>query len=292
MSGGFYFFGLMALISALSLYEYYRLARAKAARPQVATGLVFGLCVNAVFIYDKLQYVILEAATGWGLAIPLPSMAQWFLILALVFVPTIVLVELFRNNGSALINVAVTLFGVFYVSFFLGSFVGLRELFVPADFPIFLYFNVHGIEIAADIVEKVYAWGGYTVITVLASIWVCDSAAFFAGRAWGRHKLFPRVSPNKTWEGAVAGFIGAVLAFVAARELALPYMTMTSAIVCGSIVGVFGQLGDMVESLLKRDAGVKDSSGLIPGHGGVMDRFDSLILVSPVIFLYLDFIVF
>ena len=82
------------------------------------------------------------------------------------------------------------------------------------------------------------------------------------------------------------------MAFVAAREFALPYMTMTSAIVCGSIVGVFGQLGDMVESLLKRDAGVKDSSGLIPGHGGVMDRFDSLILVSPVIFLYLDFIVF
>jgi phosphatidate cytidylyltransferase len=282
----------MTLISSLALHEYYRLARTRGAKPQIVTGLMFGVCVSAVFMYEKLQYIILGVAARWGWAVPLPTMAQWFLILALVFVPAILLVELFRNKGTALMNVAVTVFGVFYIPFFLGSFIGLRELFVPADFPVFLYFDVHGIDIPAGIVEKVYAWGGYTVIAVFASIWVCDSAAYFAGRAWGKHKLFPRVSPNKTWEGAGAGFLAAVLAFIAAKEIALPYMTMSSAIVCGCIVGVFGQLGDMVESLLKRDAGVKDSSGLIPGHGGVMDRFDSLILVAPIIFLYLDFIVF
>lgn len=290
--GGFYFFGLMALISALALHEYYQLARKKGVKPQVVLGLVFGFCVSAVFIFDKLQYVVLSVAVGWGWAIPLPSMAQWFLILVLAFVPTIVLVELFRNKGSALMNTAVTVFGVFYIPLFLGSFIGLRELFVPADFPVFLYFDVHGIEIPAEIVKTIDTWGGYTVIAVFVSIWVCDSAAYFAGRAMGRHKLFPRVSPNKTWEGAVAGFAGAVAAFLIARELALPYMTMANAIVCGCIVGVFGQLGDMVESLLKRDAGVKDSSALIPGHGGVMDRFDSLILVAPLMFLYLDFMVF
>jgi len=292
MTGGFYFFGLIVVISSLALHEYYQLARAKGCYPQVVLGLLFGVCLSAVFIYDKLQYVILHVASGWGLAIPLPTMSQWVLILLLAFVPTMMLVELFRNKGSALLNLAATLFGVCYIPLLLGTIVGLRELFIPADFPVYLYFNVHGIEIPPEIVERIYSWGGYTVITVLASIWVCDSAAYFVGRSFGKHKLFPRVSPNKTWEGALAGFVGGVFAFVAGRELVLPYMTITSAIVCGGIVGIFGQLGDMLESLLKRDAGVKDSSGLIPGHGGLMDRFDSLILVSPLIFLYLDFIVF
>jgi phosphatidate cytidylyltransferase len=130
------------------------------------------------------------------------------------------------------------------------------------------------------------------VIALFASIWLCDSAAYFAGRALGRTKLFERVSPKKTWEGAAAGFVFAIGAFLLARVLVLPYLTVTSAVVCGAIVGVFGQVGDLAESLLKRDAGVKDSSALIPGHGGVLDRFDSLLFVSPLVFLYLDFIVF
>lgn len=90
----------------------------------------------------------------------------------------------------------------------------------------------------------------------------------------------------------MAGFIVAVLAFVVARSLVLPYMSVTTACVCGGIVGLFGQLGDMVESLIKRDTGVKDSSDLIPGHGGVLDRFDSLMFVAPLLFFYLDFVVF
>jgi phosphatidate cytidylyltransferase len=140
--------------------------------------------------------------------------------------------------------------------------------------------------------ETMYRWGGFTVIAVFASVWVCDSAAYFAGRAFGKHKLFERVSPQKTWEGAIAGFVTAILTFVLAAELFLPYMTLGNAIVCGGIVGSFGQIGDLVESLFKRDAGVKDSSSLVPGHGGVLDRFDSLLFISPLVFLYLDFIVF
>jgi phosphatidate cytidylyltransferase len=138
----------------------------------------------------------------------------------------------------------------------------------------------------------IYGWGGWTVLAIFISIWVCDSAAYFAGRAFGRHTLFERVSPKKTWEGAIAGFVGAIAAFVLMKELALPYLTFGQSLVCGVIVGVFGQLGDLVESLLKRDAGVKDSSSLIPGHGGVLDRFDSIMFVSPLLFLYLDFVVF
>lgn len=292
IQGGVLFFLFVAAVSGLALHEYYSLAKAKGMSPQVGLGIVFGLCVNAAFFHGKLQYALLGLLVPRGIEVPLPTMAQLLLILYLLFVPLVLLVELFRNRPQAMMNVASTVFGVSYVSLFLGALIGLRELFVPADFPVYAHFQVTGIAVSPEVEETIYRWGGLTVIAVMASIWICDSAAYFAGRAIGRHKLFERVSPKKTWEGATAGFVFAVLAFVAAKALVLPYMSYGSAVLCGAIVGVFGQLGDLVESLLKRDAGVKDSSALIPGHGGVFDRFDSLIFVSPLLFFYLDFIVF
>lgn len=292
MTGGSYFFGFIAVVSALALYEYYKLLKRKGAEPQVILGIAMGLCVNAVFIFAKLQYAVVGLLADAGISVPSPTMSQAFLIILLIFVPLMMLVELFRNKPSASVNVAATLFGVGYVSLFFGALIGLRELFIPADFPMYLHFDVHGIAIPEVIVSEVYEWGGYTIIALFASIWMCDSAAYFAGTWFGKHKIFERVSPKKTWEGAIAGFVFAVLTFVIAKETVLPYMSLTNAIVCGAIVGIFGQLGDMVESLLKRDAGVKDSSTLIPGHGGVLDRFDSLLFVSPLLFVYLDFIVF
>ncbi len=292
MEGDFWFVGFVLLIASLALHEFYGLARGKGMAPQVGTGIVFGLCVTLAFFHGRLQILLLTALHAHGMSAPLPSMSQTLLILSLTFLPLVLLVELFRNKPGAIGNVAATLAGVGYVSLFFGSLIGLRELFVPGDFPVSAYFPVYGPDVPQAIVDTVYRWGGLTVLSVFVAIWVCDSAAYFVGRAWGRHKLFPRVSPNKSWEGAVAGFAAAVLLFVAAQALVLPYLTLTSALVCGLIVGVFGQLGDLVESLLKRDAGVKDSSSLIPGHGGVLDRFDSLLFVAPLIFVYLDFVVF
>jgi phosphatidate cytidylyltransferase len=112
------------------------------------------------------------------------------------------------------------------------------------------------------------------------------------GAPLGKHKLFPRVSPQKSWEGAIAGFVFAIAAAVAAKYLVLTFLPLASAIVIGAIVGTIGQLGDLVESLLKRDAGVKDSSTLIPGHGGALDRFDSILLVTPCVYLYLHYALF
>jgi phosphatidate cytidylyltransferase len=290
--GGYFFFGLVAAIAVVGLIEFAALARSKGASPQVGTSIVFGFFLIAVFMYDKLHMVILTAFASRGVSVPFPSMAQEYLIVTLLFFPVILGLELFRNKPAALVNVAATFLGTFYVSVSLGAFVGIRELFVPADFPVYAFFSVTGPVVPDAIAAKVYAWGGYTVLSVFASIWLCDSVAYFAGRAFGKHKLFPRVSPNKTWEGAVAGFVAAIVGFVVCRELLLPYLLLRDAAVCGAIIGIFGQIGDLAESLLKRDAGVKDSSTLIPGHGGVLDRFDSLLFVSPLLFFYLDFIVF
>ncbi|MFN0158074.1 MAG: phosphatidate cytidylyltransferase [Bacteroidota bacterium] len=284
MAGGFYFFVFVVLVSSLALHEYYRLAIKRGALPQVGLGLFFGICVNAAFVHHRLQVMFPEFL--------LPSMAECVLILFLLFVPAILVNELFRNKGTPTLNVATTLSGVLYVSLFMGSLVGLRELFIPQVFPVDLHFGVSGIPVPPEIIQTIDDWGGYTIITIFAAIWLCDSAAYFAGTRWGKHKLFPRVSPNKSWEGAVAGFIFAIVTFVVARQVVLPYMDFSTAIVCGMIVGIFGQAGDLVESLIKRDTGVKDSSSLIPGHGGVLDRFDSLMFVSPLLFFYFDFVVF
>ena len=292
MAGGFYFYAFVLLIALLAIHELYALARAKGASPQTGAGMTFGGLIVTAFAYFKIRFLVVGGLLDRGIHVPFPSMAQWVLILLLVGLPLIMTMELFRGAPGALVNLSVTFLGAVYAGLFLGSLVGLRELFIPEDFPVYAYFPLHGNAVTEDVAGQLYRWGGYTVISLFAAIWVCDSAAYFAGRAFGRHKLFVRVSPNKTWEGGVAGFAAALGVFQIARILVLPYMSVIDALVCGVIVGVCGQVGDLAESLLKRDAGVKDSSSLIPGHGGILDRFDSLLFVAPLVFVYLDFIVF
>ena len=134
-------------------------------------------------------------------------------------------------------------------------------------------------------------FGGKLIILLLLSIWICDSAAYIAGSRFGRHKLFSRVSPNKTVEGTLFGFLFALATAFACQMTFINELSLTQALVIGGICGSFGQLSDLVESLLKRDAGVKDSSNLIPGHGGILDRFDSEILVAPLVYFYAYFVI-
>jgi phosphatidate cytidylyltransferase len=292
MAGGDYFFGFITLVSTIALWEFYSLARLKGARPQRWMGLLFGILINLSFYHSKLRFYLAHLAENAGIALQFPSQAQLFLITLVLVVAVLSLIELFRNDGSAIVNLSTTICGLLYISVFMGTFIGIRELFLPLDFPMLRYFpNESSFNDPASI-ALLYRWGGYTAISIFATIWVCDSAAFHVGSAIGRHKLYPRVSPNKSWEGAIAGFLSAVAAAVAAKYIVLDYLTLPAAVIIGSIVGVFGQMGDLIESLFKRDAGTKDSSGLIPGHGGALDRFDSLLLVAPLVYLYLDFILF
>ena len=189
-----------------------------------------------------------------------------FYQITLIIILVLTLYELFRNNESAIHNIGSTLFGILYLGVFPSTIIGLREYFYGGN----------------------YLIGGYFIISILVTIWVCDSAAFFIGTAIGKHKLFPRVSPNKSWEGAIAGFVFSVAAMAIAKIVILDIFSWTDTILIGILIGIFGQVGDLIESLIKRDAGVKDSSSIIPGHGGVFDRFDSLLFIAPVIYLYID----
>jgi phosphatidate cytidylyltransferase len=119
-------------------------------------------------------------------------------------------------------------------------------------------------------------------MTLFVAIWACDTFAYFVGKSIGKHRLFERVSPKKSIEGALGGLAGAVLAFLAVYYFEWYNISLELSLISGLIVGTFGQFGDLVESWFKRDAGIKDSSHILPGHGGILDRFDSLIFVAPV----------
>jgi phosphatidate cytidylyltransferase len=174
--------------------------------------------------------------------------------------------ELFHEKPNAIANVSVTVFGGLYLSLF-SFFILIRELPVRFGYR--------------------YSVGGWLLLLIFITIWLCDTAAYFVGSSLGKRKLFPRVSPKKTWEGAIAGFITAVAFSVLIQQIVLPELKAIDAVVMGAIIGIFGQVSDLAESLLKRDAGVKDSSNLLSGHGGMLDRFDSQLLVGPIVYGYL-----
>ncbi len=178
-----------------------------------------------------------------------------------------VLLKLFESRGSALQDLGNLFLGIFYIGLFSSFLIKIREIYPQNDFN--------------------YEYGGYIIISILATIWICDSAAFFVGSAIGKHRLYERISPKKSWEGAIAGFVFAVITMVAAKFIILDFLNWTQIISVGIAIGIFGQIGDLVESMFKRDAGVKDSSNLIPGHGGVFDRFDSLLFSAPIVYIIL-----
>ncbi len=128
-------------------------------------------------------------------------------------------------------------------------------------------------------------WVFFALFITFAS----DTSAFFVGRALGRHHLAPSISPSKTWEGAIAGVFGAIivsLLFTLRTPLQTPFDYRWQAMLLGLLVSLFGQLGDLVESLLKRNMGVKDSGKLLPGHGGALDRMDSVVFAGVVVYYY------
>lgn len=128
--------------------------------------------------------------------------------------------------------------------------------------------------------------GAVWMALALGVTFLNDTAAYFAGRFFGRHKLHPRISPGKTVEGAVGGVLGSVAAAAVVKLFFLPEFTWLDCVLLGVPAGLLGQIGDLCESMIKRGAGVKDSGRLLPGHGGVLDRIDGLLFVTPYVYVY------
>jgi len=148
------------------------------------------------------------------------------------------------------------------------------------------YLGGLGGSVAALRVVEPASDGAWRIVLLLATLMASDTAAFFSGHLFGRRRLAPSLSPGKTVEGAVGGLVGGAIAAVIVRALGLPRLPLSHAIGLGLVVSAMGIVGDLAESLLKRWAGVKDSGSLFPGHGGMLDRLDSLLFGAPVLYYY------
>lgn len=188
-----------------------------------------------------------------SVVLPLASLGDPVWLNALLFV-TVVAVGIWYlcSPRTRIADLAVTLFGPLYTGFMLSSIVLLRDA-VPG-----------------------FA-GALLSVGVCASLWVSDSFAYLVGSRIGKHKMVPKISPNKSWEGFVGGIVGSVLIWVILWATHLYDLNLAYALLCGVIVSILGVFGDLIESRIKRGVGVKDSGNLIPGHGGMLDRSDSLI---------------
>jgi phosphatidate cytidylyltransferase len=255
--GGVVFLFAVLAVVGFGAWEFYRLAAVKRPRPRIVPGIGLALLFPVLFF----------VAPNSPLTVP------GLLALGVIGVALAQLLD--GESDEALGSVSITLYGAVYVGLLFGHFVLIRE-------------------ISRVVPGMPYWWGAVLVGLTVVLAWLNDSAAFVIGRRWGRHKLIPRVSPGKTIEGAVGALLVTMLiavGVVLAAGSRMPLLAPADALAIGALVGVTGPVGDLVESAFKRDAGVKDASDLIPGHGGVLDRFDSLMAVAPAVWYYLRIVI-
>ena len=248
---------LLLLITGVGVWEFYAMARAKGVEPQRELGIVgsLGLTLGGVGIlcanyldYEFEQLIIL----GIGVA-----------ALAIMFT---FVVEVFRNRQTPIHNIATTILGIVYV--------GL-PMAVMAIIPMLLQ----------NLDWKDPDWNAWYFLFYLFLVWGNDVFAYLCGITLGKHKLCERLSPKKSWEGFIGGILGAVaMGAVAAWWLDESYIFWVGLAI---VVALTSVIGDLVESMFKRDAGVKDSGKIMPGHGGILDRFDALLVSAPFALVYI-----
>lgn len=247
---------LMAVV-VLALMEFFRMLDACKYRYQKYPGFL-----TVVFL---LIGFYLQVNTG----IHFPA------AIITVFIMVFLSVTVLSGNLSDMISsVSITLFGVMYIGWLSGHLVLLRGIDFHGESLVYLLFFV---------------------------TWFSDIFAYLVGKKFGRHKMAQRISPGKSWEGAVAGLAAAVVIAVAWREvsgweflsrwnLSLRFLKPFHCVLMGLLLGIGGQVGDLAESMLKRNAGVKDSGSILPGHGGMLDRCDSLLFNIPLLYYFVKFI--
>lgn len=247
--GGGYYLALIGLGIGIGTYEFLTMLEARGMKPYKVLGTFCALLLGWTAFYQSYLFTYLT-----------------FTILLLALSIT----ELSRGTKEQAINhIATTIFGAMYVGWLMSHLVLLREL--------------------PYAMGQTYSTGtGYALLPFVLT-WSCDSMAYFFGIKFGKHKLLPRISPEKSWEGAIGGVVFAVVAGFVYQQIYAHFLSWFDILVLGVSVGILAQVGDLVESLIKRDADMKDTATTIPGHGGVLDRFDSLLFTAPMIYYYLRF---
>jgi phosphatidate cytidylyltransferase len=244
---------VLAVAGALGARELFDLAGRQGIRPIRLFGVVSAAA---------LAPITYAAVTTSGFQNQI--LAAWPYVAAVWLIALLALVLATRSPADKPLSAAaVTLLAVAYTAALPAFLIAIRHNRLP---------------------ERSWA-GAWLVFFPLVVTWVCDTAAMFAGRIIGGPKLAPTVSPGKTWSGSTAGLVGGILVAPLFGSLVLPRagvdVPLWQLLIIAAVLSVIGQVGDLAESLFKREAGVKDSSNLIPGHGGVLDRFDSLYFVVP-----------
>lgn len=251
--GTFVWFALVGLAVGLGLFEFYRMMSAKGLRPYRILGVASGI----LLIWSQTS---------------LATMDTNFLFAVILLV--LMTLELARGaTRYAVYHLSTTIFGVVYVGWLGSHLVQLREL------PLTLS------------PTRPYAEGFLYVALALVITWAGDTGAYLIGSRWGKRPLAPRISPRKTVEGAIGGLLGGILGAVLIAAIPPHVVGYRWAVVLGLVGSVAGQSGDLVESLIKRDVHIKDSARVLPGHGGILDRLDSVLFAVPVLYYLLRFVV-
>lgn len=254
--GGWWLLLPVIIMALVGMGEYYSATYRKGHRPAVLLGFLTGIMILGVTEFSPPEY---RDGTILGFIIMMVG-------------GTLILQFGNRPDQSAVNNSAVTAFGVVYVPLMLSFLLRLRQIDLPGD--------GLGYQMAYDFFHRTGA-----VLIVIVPVWLSDTFAMAVGGAWGRHKLAPTISPGKTVEGAVAGFIACILGAVAIGTWI--GMQPHHAAILGVFQGIVGPLGDLGKSVLKRDLGIKDFGNLFGAHGGVLDRFDAIMFSMPLVYLYL-----
>ena len=242
--------------SLLAMYEFFAMTLPEADR---RPALVMGALACAAFYWldvHTLEYThtskVLVGAVFAGSSIAL--------VLAVV-VPGLYYLFRFREIASVATRYTATVAGIVYAGLLL-TFLAMLKRIDPDH-------------------------AGDTVVLVLVIAWVADTGAYFAGRFLGNAKLYPAVSPKKTWAGAWGGLAGSVAGVVVLKLISAHWLGWVDVLAIAIPGGILGQLGDLAESLIKRSVGVKDSGTLLPGHGGILDRIDAVLFIAPYVYCYL-----
>ena len=264
--GGLAHLAVVTGFIVLGQREFYGLIEDKGAQPHVALGLTAGVAVALLAFFGNQNLVILLMTV---------------LLLALM------VAQLGKAQiHEALSSISGTFFGVFYVAWLLSHAIGLRQFYDAAV----SRYSVEQVLVAGYVPDS----GAFFMIFTLAVVVSCDAGAYFAGRKYGRRKLAPKVSPGKSVEGALGGLLAGILGGLGTKGVfQLFWPDLAEAFVWEQVIpfavvlSIVGIIGDLVESLLKRDAEVKDAGSLLPGMGGILDRVDAPILALPVMYYML-----